>query len=129
MGWIDHPVARALLEDQYAPIAEYLAGMAQVAHEAREFVMMGRRSVETDLPPVLSSVWAHPTRDVAAVALTNWTRKTCAGTLDLTESDLPGTPSALEPVEDAGLPPIELTDDGELRLSVPQLSTVFVELA
>jgi hypothetical protein len=88
-----------------------------------------RRSVETDLPPVLSSVWAHPTRDVAAVALTNWTRETCAGTLDLAESDLPGTPSTFEPVGDAGLPPIELTDDGELQLSVPQLSTVFVELA
>ena len=151
LGWIDRPVARALLEDRYTPIAEYLVEMAQVAHEAREFVMMGRRlrtpefqtatadysvtwdnphrrSVETDLPPVLSSVWAHPTRDVAAVALTNWTRKACAGVLDLNETDMPGTPSTFEPAVDTGLPPIELTGNGELQISIPQLSTVVIEI-
>jgi hypothetical protein len=87
-----------------------------------------RRSVETDLPPVLSSVWAHPTRDVAAVSLTNWTRKTCAGVLDLNETDMPGTPSTFEPAVDTGLPPIELTGNGELQISIPQLSTVVIEI-
>ena len=150
LGWIDRPVARALLEDRYAPIAEYFAEMAALVYEAREFVLMGRRlrtpefrtatpdqpvmwdnqhgrCIETDLAPVLASVWAHPTRDTTAVALTNWTRKSCAGSFDLSEAELPSRPSIIEPIVEKGSPPVELTDELSLRLTVPQLSTVILK--